>query len=350
MAVIAPQSPSTILPRVAVRAGREVTRLATARIVRVIVRRVLLAIPVIIGVTFITFCLLNLLPGDAAQSLLGLNATPSAVHALEIKLHLNEPFFTRYWHWISQAAQGNFGDSLASGQSVSSIIAQRLPVSLELIGLAFVMSIGCAVPVAVLAARKPRSIVDRLSLAVSMVGLSTPNFIFAFALILIFAVKLKVFPALNYTPISHGLGANLRTMVLPAASIAFGLFCSYTRILRGDIVERMVGEDYILAAQAKGLTPTRVLFRHALRNSLFGLLTLVAINLGTLIGSTVIIEQIFALPGIGSELFQAIDNRDIPIVFGIVTMLALIVVVANLITDLLYSVLDPRVRYGRRVS
>lgn len=349
MAVIAQRSRLAV-PRLLTQTGHGVSRVATARIVRIVGRRILLAVPVIIGVTFITFCLLNLLPGDAAQSLLGLNATPSAVHALEIKLHLNEPFFTRYWHWLSSAAQGNFGTSLSSGQTVTSIISQRLPVSLELIGLAFVMSLGCCVPVAVLAARKPGGIADRISLAVSMLGLSTPNFVFAFLLILIFAVHLKILPALNFTPLKDGVGANLRTLVLPAGSLAFGLFCAYTRVLRGDIVERMVGEEYIVAAQAKGLRSSRVLIRHALRNSLFGLLTLVAINLGTLIGSTVIIEQIFALPGIGSALFQAIDNRDIPIVSGIVTMLAVIVVLANLITDLLYSVLDPRVRYGRRIS
>jgi peptide/nickel transport system permease protein len=186
---------------------------------------------------------------------------------------------------------------------------------------------------------------------VSMVGLSVAPYVLALVLVYVFAVELDVLPAIGYVSISEGgLAQNLRTMILPAVSIGFPLFCFYTRLLRADIVDKMQGEDYVVTAQAKGLGPWRVLLRHALPNSLFGLLTLVALNFGTLIGATVIIESIFALPGIGQALLQSINNRDILVIEAIVLVLATIVVLANLVADLLYAVLDPRIRYERPAS
>jgi peptide/nickel transport system permease protein len=179
-----------------------------------------------------------------------------------------------------------------------------------------------------------------------MTGLSIANYVLALVLVYIFAVELAVLPAIGFVPLSDGIADNLRSLVLPAVSIGFPLFCFYTRLLRADILEQMQGQDYVTTARAKGVGPWRVLTRHAFRNSLFGLLTIVGLNLGTLIGATVIIEQIFALPGIGQQLLQAISNRDIPVIEGIVLIFAVVVVLANLITDLLYAVLDPRVRHG----
>lgn len=322
----------------------------TSPSLRVIGRRLLTAIPVLFGVSFITFSLLNLLPGDAASSLLGLNATPEELKELRIKLNLNEPFFTRFAHWLGQALGGHLGSSLASGQPVSSILSQRFPVSIELIIFAFVISLAFSIPVAVLAARHPRGFVDRLSILLSMFGLSTPNFVLALVLILIFALHLRLVPVLGFVPISQNFASNLHTMVLPAATIGFGLFCVYTRILRADILEQLIAEDYITTARAKGVRPWVILLRHALRNSMFGLLTLVGLNFGTLFGGVVIIESIFALPGMGQELIQAINNRDVIVVEGIVLVIAVIIVLANLVTDLLYAVLDPRIRYGRSAN
>jgi peptide/nickel transport system permease protein len=203
----------------------------------------------------------------------------------------------------------------------------------------------------VIAARRPGGIVDRVSMGVSMVGLSVAPYVLALVLVYVFAVELDVLPAIGYVSISEGgLAQNLRSMILPAVSIGFPLFCFYTRLLRADIVDKMQGEDYVITAQAKGLGPWRVLLRHALPNSLFGLLTLVALNIGTLIGATVIIESIFALPGIGQALLQSINNRDILVIEAIVLVLATIVVLANLVADLLYAVLDPRIRYERAAS
>jgi peptide/nickel transport system permease protein len=313
---------------------------------RVIIRRLLAAIPVLWGVTFFTFIMMNLLPGDAAVALLGANATPAQVHALEIRLHLNEPFFVRYWHWFTGVLHGNFGTSVTSGQNVTTILAQRLPVTFELVLYAFIISIVFTVPVALLAARKPGGIVDRISIFVSMAGFSIPGFVLALLLILVFAVKLGVLPAIGFVPISQSLGGNLRSLTLPALSIGFGLFCGNTRFLRADIIEQSLSQDYVLTAKAKGAGPWRVLVRHVLRNSLLGIITLVGLQMGTLIGGTVIIEQIFSLPGIGQGLLVAINDRDVVLVEAIVLVFACCVVLANLITDLLYTVIDPRIRYG----
>jgi peptide/nickel transport system permease protein len=318
---------------------------------RLIGKRLLAAIPVLWGVTLVTFLVINVMPGNAASQLLGANATPDQVAELEAKLHLDEPVFQQYVQWLGNVLRGDFGNSFASDQPVTSIISERLPVTLELILCSFIVSLAFTVPLAVLAARRPGGIVDRLSMGVSMVGLSVAPYVLALVLVYFFAVELDVLPAIGYVSISEGgLAENLRTMILPAVSIGFPLFCFYTRLLRADIVDKMQGEDYVVTAQAKGLGPWRVLLRHALPNSLFGLLTLVALNVGTLIGATVIIESIFALPGIGQALLQSINNRDILVIEAIVLVLATIVVLANLVADLLYAVLDPRIRYERAAS
>lgn len=324
-------------------AFRKVTK---APMLRVIIRRLLAAIPVLWGVSFFTFIMMNLLPGDAAVALLGANATPQQVHALEIRLHLNEPFFVRYWHWLSGVVTGNFGTSVTSGQNVTTILAQRLPVTFELVAYAFIISIVFTVPVALMAARKPGGIFDRISIFVSMAGFSIPGFVLALLLILVFAVKLGVLPAIGFVPLSQSVGGNIRSLTLPALSIGFGLFCGNTRFLRADIIEQSLSQDYVLTAKAKGAGPWRVLVRHVLRNSLLGIITLVGLQMGTLIGGTVIIEQIFSLPGIGQGLLVAINDRDVVLVEAIVLVFACCVVLANLLTDLMYSVIDPRIRYG----
>ena len=313
-------------------------------------RRLLAAIPVLWGVTFLTFVVMNLLPGDAAQELLGANATPAEVHQLEIQLHLNEPFWVRYGTWLDGALHGNLGTSLTNGENVSTILGTRLPVTAELLVYAFVGSVALAIGVAILAARKPNGVADRLSMVVSMTGLSVAPYVLALVLIYIFAVRVQWFPAIGYTSLSADPVQNIRSLTLPAAALGFALFSVYTRLLRADIVEQMQREDYIVTARAKGVPPWRILLRHALPNSMFGLLTLIGLNLGALIGAVAIIEPIFSLPGVGAILVQSINNHDVPVVEGIVVVFAVVVVVANLLTDLLYTALDPRIRYERSAS
>jgi peptide/nickel transport system permease protein len=330
--------------------GAHARRLATSPALRVAARRLLSAIPVVWGVTLLTFLILNALPGDAASALLGINATPAEVREFSIKLHLNEPLWSRYGHWLGGALTGNLGTSLASPQSVASILGQRLPVTLELVIYALVMTLVVSVPAAVLSARRPRGIIDRLSMVGSMASISIAPYVLALLLVIVFAVHWSVFPAIGYQPVSQGLGGNLRDMTLPSIVLALPLIGFYTRFLRADLLEQMQSEDYIVTARAKGVSEWRVLTRHALRNSFIGLLTVIGLNLATLIGATVIIEQIFSLPGIGYELLQAISNRDVPVVEGIVLVFGTVVVLANLATDLLYSVFDPRIRHVRARS
>ena len=318
--------------------------------VRLTGRRLLAAIPVLLGVTFLTYVVMNLLPGDAAQELLGANATPAQVHQLEIQLHLNEPFWVRYGGWLGGLLHGNLGTSLVSRENVTTVLGQRLPVTAELLIYAFAGSIVFAVGLAVLAARKPNGVADRIGMVVSMTGLSVAPYVLALVLIYIFAVRLQWFPAIGYTSLTQNPGANIRSLTLPAIAIGFPLFSVYTRLLRADIVEQMQREDYIVTARAKGVPPWRVLIRHALPNSLFGLITLVALNLGTLVGAAAIIEPIFSLPGVGAILIQSITDHDVPVVEGIVVVFAAVVVVANLLTDVLYTALDPRIRYERSAS
>ncbi len=320
-------------------------RLARSPALRVAGRRLLIAIPVLWGVTFLTFVVLNALPGDAASALLGANATPQEVRALSIKLHLNDPFFVRYWHWLSGALHGDLGTSLYYNQPVTSILWQRLPITIELVVYALVITFVVSVPLAILSARRPHGGTDRASMALSMGGLSIAPYVLALLLILVFAVKLQWFPAL-----AQGTGGNIRDLTLPAITLAVPLIGFYTRFLRADLLEQMQSEDYTVTALAKGLSRWHVLTRHALRNSAIGLVTVIGLNLATLIGATVIVEQIFGLSGIGFQLLKAINNRDVPLVEGIVLVFATIVVLASLGTDLLYDVLDPRIRHGRSRS
>jgi peptide/nickel transport system permease protein len=313
-------------------------------------RRVLAAIPVLWGVTFLTYVVMNLLPGDTAQILLGANATPAEIHQLSVELHLNEPFWERYGNWLGGVFHGSLGTSLQNGENVTTILGARLPVTAELLLYAFVVSLVLAVGLAVLVARWPNGIMDRISLVISMMGLSVAPYVLALVLIYLFAVKVQWFPAIGYTPLSVNPVENIKSLTLPAISIGLPLFAVYTRLLRADIVEQMQREDYIVTARAKGVRPWRILLRHALPNSMFGLITLVALNLGTLIGATAIIEPIFSLPGVGDILVQSINDHDVPVVEGIVLVFAVVVVVANLLADILYAALDPRIRYGRATT
>jgi peptide/nickel transport system permease protein len=329
---------------------RRSARAVSSPTARLIGKRLLTALPVLWGVTLLTFLVINVMPGDAAQALLGADATPQQVAEFRAKLDLDEPLVERYVTWLGDVVTGDLGHSIASDQPVTSILRERLPTTFELLLYAFTVSIGFAVLVALLAARNPGGIVDRVSMVISMGGLSMANYVLALLLILIFAVNLDWLPAIGFVPIGDGLWQNIRSLTLPALSIAFPLFCFYTRLLRADILDQMQGEDYVVTAKAKGVSPWRVLVRHALPNSLFGLLTIVGLNLGALIGGTVIVEQIFAIPGTGQTLLEAINNRNVTVIQGVVLVLAVIVVIANLIIDLLYVVLDPRIRYERAAS
>ena len=327
-------------------APRVVSAVLGSPALHLIGKRLLTAVPILLGVSILMFVLLNLIPGSAAVQLLGPEATPDQIARLNEEMGLNRPPVTRYLDWLGGVLHGDLGRSLVSRQPIADVLPTRLAVTGELVGLAFVISLAVAIPLAIAAARRPNRFFDKVSMVVSTGGLSMANYVLAILLVLLFAVRLGWFPAIGFTPVSKGLGDNLYSLALPAFAMAFPLLCFYARFLRSDLVDQMQGEDYVMTARAKGLGPWQVLLRHAFRNSSFGLITIVGLNISGLIGATVIIESIFSLPGIGQYLLQGILTRDYIVVQAIVIVFAVVTVLANLMADVLYAVLDPRIRYG----
>ena len=309
-------------------------------------RRMLQLIPVLFGASFITFAILNMLPGSAALAATGLYASAAQIAAAAKQLGLNHPYFDRYLLWIWHALHGQLGISYIAKEQVTTLIAQRFPVSFELVVLAILCALAISIPVAILSARKPLGIFDWVARVFAMLSLSIPGFVMCVLLLLLFAVKLNWLPASGFVPLSQGILPNLKTMALPVMVQVSILFGSYTRILRGDMVDQLKYEDYVTTARSKAISERRLLISHVFKNSVFSLITIVGTQFGTLIAGGAIAETIFGLPGIGALLLQSITNKDIPVVQGLVVIVAILVVFMNLITDLLYMSLDPRVKYG----
>jgi peptide/nickel transport system permease protein len=317
-------------------------------VVRVIGIRLLQAIPILLIATFITFALLNLLPGSTASALLGDGASAEQIKALEIKLHLDQPFWERYWTWLTAAFTGNLGESLVNQQSVTAVVLDRLHVSLSLIFLSITLAVSGAIVFATVSAKKPGGVIDRIFTFISSLGQSIPTFVFSLVMVLVFSVTLSLLPAIGYVPFSDSPIGWAQSMILPVLSMSFPIWAIFCRMLRADLIDQASSEDYVQTARAKGAGGWAVLIRHILRNSIFGLITLVGLQMGSLIGNTAIVESIFGLPGIGRELLNAIHFKDIPMVCGIVVVMVIITVLANLAVDLLYAVLDPRIRHDSR--
>jgi peptide/nickel transport system permease protein len=321
-------------------------RVAGSPLVRLLVKRLFISILIVLAITALTFALLAALPGDVARNQAGMGASAEQVAALRHQMGLDKPPVVRYFTWLFAAFRGDLGKSLISGQPISTLVAERLPVTMELVLLAFMVSLAVAVPIAVLAARRPGGIFDRVIMSVSMTLLAIPNYVLALLLVVVFAIILRMLPAIGYVPLDQGIVPNLISVTMPVLALATPLIAFYTRFLRGDLVEVMNSEDYVETARSKGAGPWRVLWQHAFRNSSFGLLTLVGLNIGGLVGGTVIIEQIFAMPGLGVMLLQGALSGDSPVVLVCVVIFAAVAVGANFVVDLLYAVLDPRIRYG----
>ena len=303
-------------------------------------------VAVLLGVSLLTFLLIELLPGDPAVTILQSGATTENVARVHHDLGLDKPLPERYARWLGNVVQGDLGRSYQNHQSVTQLIRERLPVTLELLLLAQLMALAIAIPVAVISAYRPNGIFDRVATATSFGFLAIPPFALAVVLIYLFAVTFHVFPASGYTKLGVSVGDNLRSVFLPSVTLAVGLVAVYARLLRSDMIATLQ-EDYILMARAEGLPPRRILLRHALRPSSFSLLTVAGISMGTLIGGSVIIEFLFALPGMGSLLVTSILRRDYLVVQGVVLLVATAYVLINFGIDRLYGVVDPRVRHVR---
>jgi peptide/nickel transport system permease protein len=286
-----------------------------------------------------------LLPGDLAYVILGDQATPETVAALRRDMGLDQPIWWRYLGWLGHVVQGDFGRSFRTGQTVLQAVTERLPVSLELMLLAQLGALTIGVPLAIACAVRSGGAFDRFMTGGAFGMLSVPTFLSAILLIYLFAVELRLLPATGYIPLAEDPVGNLRFMVLPALTLALAEWPGIMRVLRSDMIATLQ-EDYIAMARAKGLKASRILFVHALKPSSLTLITIAGINIGRLIGGALIVETIFALPGIGRLLVSAILTRDLIILQGVVLLVAGGFVLMNFIVDMLYAVLDPRIRHG----
>ncbi|MDA9498597.1 ABC transporter permease [Bradyrhizobium sp. CCBAU 11357] len=310
-----------------------------------VVRRLLGMLPVLLAVSLLTFLIASLLPGDLALVILGDQATPENVAALRRDMGLDQPLWWRYLSWLGHLLQGDLGRSFRTGQTVLQAVAERIPVSLQLMLMAEFIGLLIGVPVAIACAARAGGAFDRFMTGSAFAMLSMPSFLTAILLIYLFAVELRWLPATGYVPFTEAPLANLRFFVLPALTLALAEWPGIMRVLRSDMIATLQ-EDYIALAKAKGLTPSRILFVHALKPSSLTLVTVTGINIGRLLGGTLIVESIFALPGIGRLLVGAIYTRDLVILQGVVLLVACGFVIVNFIVDMLYAVLDPRIRHG----
>jgi peptide/nickel transport system permease protein len=315
---------------------------------RTVLSRVLLVIPVLFLVSIGTFFLVALVPGSPEVEVLGPNASAQDYARVREELGFNEPIIQRYVHWLGNTLHGDLGDNLVPPiQRVSTMLLRALPVNVELAILALLMAFAIAIPAGLWSAYRPGGRFDRVASAGTFGVISVPSFLAGLLLILVFAVNWPIFPLGQWArPTEEGWITNLHHAFLPALTLALAEAAVFTRLLRSDMMSTLQ-EDYILAARAKGMPTGHILVREALRPSSFSLITLAGISVGRLIGGTIIVEQVFTLPGLGSVVITAAQKHDYTVVQGAVLLIALIYIVVNLFVDLFYAYLDPRIRRGR---
>jgi peptide/nickel transport system permease protein len=299
----------------------------------------------LLAVSFLTFLLTSLLPGDPAEQILGpQSATPEAVERVRADLRLDDPLPVRYVRWLGDAATGDLGRSYRTNQEVRDAIFERLPVTLQIGGFAIAIALLGAIPLGMISAYRAGGPVDRAVTGTSFALLAIPSFMMAILLILVFAEGLRLLPATGWVPIGDSLIDNLRAALLPALALSIGELAVYTRLLRSDMIATLQ-EDYVALARAKGMPTFWILLRHALRPSSFSLLTVAGLQVGAIMSGAVVVETLFAVPGVGRLLVDSIYQRDLMMVQGIALFIAVTYVVVNFLVDLAYSYLDPRIRH-----
>jgi peptide/nickel transport system permease protein len=298
-------------------------------------RRLLATVPLLLAVSMVVFSFVHLLPGDPAVLFLGEEATPDNLARFRAKLGFDRPLVAQYGEWLGRALQGDLGRSIRSNQPVTQAIVERLPVTLRLIGLSMLISLCIAVPLGVISAVKRNSGVDLASTFFALVGFSTPNFWLGLILIYVFALVLRWLPPSGFE--------GVRSLVLPSITLGTALAALVTRQLRSGMLE-VLRQDYVRTAQAKGLAGRVVIGKHALKNALISVVTVIGLQIGALLGNTIITESLFALPGVGRLMIDSVFSRDFFVVQGVILFLAVGYVVANLVVDITYSYLDPRIR------
>jgi len=302
-------------------------------------------IPTLLGISILVFGAMRMIPGDFVDILIGIGPDVSAEQREDIAraYGLDKPLPVQYALWLGNTLTGDMGTSLRSGKPVASEILNRLPVTLELAGLATIASLIMAIPAGIVSALTRGRPTDSVLRVFALVGLSVPNFLIATMLVLFVSTRWSFFPTTGFVPVSEGLGANLKSLVLPTISLGAVLAASIMRMTRSSLLEEL-GKEYLTVARAKGLAEKSVVMRHAVRNALVPVITVVGIQTGFMLGGTVIIEQVFAIPGIGRLALDAVNQRDYPLVQGTTLFIAAAFVLMNLLTDVIYSVVDPRIR------
>jgi peptide/nickel transport system permease protein len=307
-----------------------------------IAHRLVQMVPVAIGVTVLVFFMIHLVPGDPARTMLGVHASPARVAALHRQWGLDKPLPVQYERFMVRLFHGDLGNSLFYRTPALRLILDRLPVTLWLIAYGTLLSVLVAVPLAALAASRRDGAADHAVRAVPLVGLGFPQFWIGIVLLLVFGLNMgRVFPVGGY---GHGFAGHVNSMFLPAVTVALGIVPILVRSLRASLLN-VLEADYVMTARSKGLSERRVLVHHALRNAVISTISVLGVNIAFLVGGTLVIEQVFALPGIGQLMINSIFQRDFPVVQGVTFVFAILVVLIYLATDILHSLLDPRVRF-----
>ncbi len=309
-----------------------------------LLRRVLATIPVMAFVGFFVFSLLYIAPGDPAAVIAGEQASPEDVEKIRQSLGLDRPFLVRFTEWSGHVLRGDLGISMFTGLPVTELIGQRVEPTLSLMIVTLILAIGIAVPIGVVAAWKAGTWIDRLIMSVSVLGFSIPVFVVGYLLAYYFALELDWLPVQGYSPISRGFWPWLEHLVLPGIALGFVYIALIARITRATMLE-VLSQDYIRTARAKGVGQGGVLFLHALKNAAVPIVTVIGIGVALLIGGAVVTESVFAIPGLGRLTIDAIVRRDYPLIQGLVLMFSFVYVLVNLAIDLIYTLLDPRIRY-----
>jgi peptide/nickel transport system permease protein len=309
-----------------------------------LLRRLALVAYTLLVVSVLVFGITQVLPADAAVTLLGENATPEALAAVRLRLGLDAPVWLQFWHWLSAMAHGDFGTSMRTGEAVGPMLMLALGRSLLLAGLSLTLMLIVAIPLGLLSALRRGGLVDLLAGLISYLGVSLPEFVTGTLLLMLLADRLQWLPATGYIPFSENPGDSLRHLVLPVLTVSLVLVAHVSRMVRSETIDVM-HSDYIRAARLKGLSPRQVVLGHALRNALLPVVTIVALDVGYLLGGIIVVEEIFAIPGIGRALISAIQSRDLPAIQAGALVMAATYAVMNFLADCTYGLLDKRIRY-----
>jgi peptide/nickel transport system permease protein len=302
-------------------------------------------VPIVLLVVTITiFVVVRSTPGDPVQIMLGMQTSPDAVEAVRREFHFDLPLYKQYLLWLGDVVQGDLGRSVRLNQSVGSLLAERFPVSFRLALAAMLFAIFISIPLGILSALRRNTWIDYLCTGVTLIGFSIPNFALALILIFVLSVKMQLLPITGIGSSSDTLWGSIAPYLLPSLALGMLQVAVLTRLLRSSMID-VLSQDYIRTARAKGLLPSTVLLVHALKNALIPFITMVAIQFGYLIGIQVTIEYTFAIPGMGSAILNAVVNRDFPVIQGFTLVIATFFLLTNILADILYSVLDPRIRY-----